>query len=412
MKERIKTLLDYTYFTIKWKKFFIKNIAIITIFMICLSLMLPRWFTAKTTILPPVSDSGQMGVSSFLNNIPLSGIGMGVIPESEESTIFLAILNSRTVMDSIAIKFNLQKRYHCKDLEKTVKILRKRVETKIDEEGTITLKIKTKTPFLLSKSNDNEARELAKNIANEFIIQLDIINRRLKTERGHNIRIFLENRYNQTLNDLYTAENNYKNYQEKYGTISLPEQTTATINAAADLKAEIIAKEVEMDILNKTVGPSHSEYIRTKRELAGLQKKYSDFISGENGTNKKSTSAKDVFLPLTNIPNLGVEYARLYRDMVLQEKLLEFLLPEYEQAKIKEAKNTPTVQVLDEAVRPIKKSSPKRLLLVISAGLLSFVCCFFYIVGLENLQEMKNKNTSNYQKIQKIYALIKKNKNN
>ena len=154
------------------------------------------------------------------------------------------------------------------------------------------------------------------------------------------------------------------------------------------------------------------EYIRTKRELAGLQKKYSDFISGENGTNKKSTSAKDVFLPLTNIPNLGVEYARLYRDMVLQEKLLEFLLPEYEQAKIKEAKNTPTVQVLDEAVRPIKKSSPKRLLLVISAGLLSFVCCFFYIVGLENLQEMRNKNTSNYQKIQKIYALIKKNKNN
>ena len=87
----------------------------------------------------------------------------------------------------------------------------------------------------------------------------------------------------------------------------------------------------------------------------------------------------DVFIPLKNLPDLGIEYVRLYRELQIQEKILEFIMPQYEQAKINEKKDTPTVQVLDPAVAPIKRSSPKRMFMVLGAGI--FVLFLFIIAA-------------------------------
>ena len=85
-------------------------------------------------------------------------------------------------------------------------------------------------------------------MANAFIEELDKVNTQLKTEKAHNNRIFIEKRYTQNIEDLKNAEEALKAFQKKHGVIALPEQTVITIETAAELNANIIAKEVDVSV--------------------------------------------------------------------------------------------------------------------------------------------------------------------
>ena len=69
----------------------------------------------------------------------------------------------------------------------------------------------------------------------------------------------IEKRYLQTLSDLRAAEDTLKKFQQRYGIYYLPEQTTAAIEAAAELEARIIAEEVKLGILQRQFGEDAPE---------------------------------------------------------------------------------------------------------------------------------------------------------
>jgi len=69
---------------------------------------------------------------------------------------------------------------------------------------------------------------------------------------------------------------------------------------------------------------------------------------------------------------LGVTYADLYRKTKVEETVLETLTQEYELAKVQEAKEIPTVKVLDPPNVPDKKSFPPRTLIVALGAMLAF----------------------------------------
>jgi uncharacterized protein involved in exopolysaccharide biosynthesis len=72
------------------------------------------------------------------------------------------------------------------------------------------------------------------------------------------------------------------------------------------------------------------------------------------------------------LPALGVTYSELYREVKLREVVFETLTQQYEMAKIAEAKETPSVKVLDPSNLPEKKSGPHRLSIALLGGILSF----------------------------------------
>ncbi len=397
MENREKKSINYLYILLGHWKTIIITFIVVSVITAGISLTLPRWYRAQTTILPPTSEEGKLGLSSLVGNLPFA-TALGLGEAQKDTDLLLAILKSRTVMESVCTKFNLIKRYKTKNMEETVKALRKHVAVRVDDEGTVTVMVETGTPFLASKEKVDEAKELSKDMANFFIQELDRINRKLKTEKAHNFRIFVEKRYHQNLADLHRAEDNLKQFQEKYGIVALPEQTKATITTGVELKAQVFAKEIETRFLRNYVGTSHVDYVKVKNELKELRRKYNEFKRGVD-TEKIAGKgeSKSLFLPFRKIPDFEVQYLRLFREMTFQEKLLEFLLPEYEQAKIQEARDTPTVQVLDKAVRPERKYKPKRALIVIFYGFMSIVLSsaviFFkptFMVFYKNLRE-KNK---------------------
>ena len=395
-------IIDYFSVVVKWRKLIFVNFIVVCIITAIISLILPKTFSANSTILPPTNEADAFGLSSLIGNLPLGPLGFGGV--SEETYTFMAILHSRTVMEAIAEKFDLMQRYDYENMEYTVKELRQNVIIEINEDGTITLSSMASTKFLPDDEEENEARTLARDMANAFIEELDRVNTRLKTEKAHNNRVFIEKRYKQNINDLKNAEEELKTFQKTHGVIALPQQTAITIETAAEINANIIAKEVEVSVLSGYVSESHSELTRAKSELTELRKKFNEMKTGRNRDilNNNGTQNTRLFIPLNDVPDLGLKYIRRYREVSLQQKILEFLLPQYEQAKIQEAKDTPTVQVLDKAVTPVKRKKPKRAIMVLLAGLLSIVFSVTGVFFVEYIRYLEENRQEDYRKVENI----------
>jgi len=411
MNNREFGFIDILNILVQWRRFILVNFLVVCLIAGGISCLLPKWYRAKTTILPPSEEGGGLGLSALLSNLPVSGFGIGTGALSEETNLFLAILNSRTVMESVVVKFDLQKFYKAKNMELAVKALRKHVSIEINEDGTITIGAEAKTPYLANDDEVLKTKLLARDMAKCLLDELDKVNRQIKGEKARNTRIFIEKRYLRNLEDLKVAEEAFKLFQQKYEAISISDQTKAVIAAAAELKARIVAKEIEADIMHKYVDPSHSDFLKLKTELESLKEKYREIQYGEksgaNNAEGAGETSRDIFIPIEEVPDIGLQYARLFRELTLQEKILEFLLPQYEQAKIQEAKDTPTVQVLDPAVIPEIKSRPKRAIIAAVAGLLAIFFSCIYVFLVERLRLLEKADGQKYENLIQIWTSIK-----
>ncbi len=83
-----------------------------------------------------------------------------------------------------------------------------------------------------------------------------------------------------------------------------------------------------------------------------------------------------------NIPQAGMEYIRKLRDVKYYETISDLIAKQFEIAKLDEAREGALVQVVDPAVPPDSKSSPKRTLIVLMAILLSFfAACVWFLIA-------------------------------
>ncbi len=371
---------DYFYVLYKWRKFIVINVFIVTLVAVVVALLLPVQYKATATVVAPRKTDILGGLGSFGQSIRefapfLRGLGGGQIP----LFTYLAILNSRTAMEKVVEKFDLIKVYGIKDssMEKAVKELRGNTDFEIDENGILVINVYDRD------------RQRAADMANYFVDVLNEINIKLNTEEARNNRIVIERRYLQNLADLKAAEDTLKKFQQKYGIYYLPEQTKAAVQAAAELEAQIIAEEVKLGILQRRFGEDAPEVKSAMIQIEEMKKRLNQMKEGS----EKSKSDMSLFVPFKDVPELGLQYLRLYRDYEIQNKLLEFIVPLYEQAKIEEQKNVPVVQVLDYAVPPEKKARPFRTLIVLSvfaSALVLFVIISFANESLLNRKQFLN----------------------
>lgn len=341
-----------------WRKLVFIVTLVCFVLSVIIAFILPKEYKAVASILPSKKSSLFGLFASPLGRAlkefaPIAGVR---VPVGEEYN-YLAILNSRTAMERVVREFNLIKVYDIDDgsMEKAIKELRSNVDFELDDFGAIHIVVYDRDPIR------------AANMANFFVKVLKDINSRLSSEDARNIRIVIEKRYYQNLKDLEAAEDSLRVFQEKYGTVLLPEQAKASIIAAAELESRLIINEIKLGILEKQVSQYSPEIEMLKEEIRQLREKLKGF--GSTG----SSASQTVFLPFKEIPEKMKRYIDLYRNVELQAKLLEYLYPLYEQAKLEEAKVVSPVLVLDYAVPPEKKARPIRWLIVLSGIILGFV---------------------------------------
>ena len=367
-------LIDYLKVLKRWKKFIFLNVFVITLFAIILSLIIPKTYRASAVLMPPLMQPG-IGVFTPLIDSPLGGL---FSQDTDETLSMIAILKSRTVLTSVIEEFNLIELYEVENIDIAIQSLKDHVLTDIDDEGTIRVSVDILTKWFHPDYQEEKAKQLCSDIANYFIKQLDIVNKNLQMEEASFQRKFIEIRYKDNIQELKSAEEKLKQFQEINNMISLPEQTHAAIQAASKIKGHILANEVRLEVLKKAYHSGHPDIDQLINEIAALTEQ---LYWMEYGKEIEHTNIKNIFPAFSRMPELETQLRQLMREVEIQNTLFAFLTQQYEEAKINEAKDTPTIQILDIAVKPNVKYKPFRALIVIGAGMFGLIFgCFISFV--------------------------------
>ncbi len=396
-------LWDYVMVLHKHRKMIFRNVIVVAIAIALISIVLPRTYTAVTTILPP-EEAQPIDLFSALYNSPLSNL---IFNETKTtSDLYVEILKSRSVLDLVlsqefrypknskkAQKKTLLQILNLKSFEKGRKKLLSKMSVKASQEGIITLSVEL---------ND---RYLAPDVANALVEALDKINKEKISSRAKNSRIYIENQLKITEEKLKAASAELVKFQEKYKAISLEEQTKAAIEKAAELKGKILAKNVELGVALQTMKPNNVYVVQLKKEIEELERQYNYLQYGKGKADVQDQ--KEFYIPFANIPEVGLELANLMREVKVQETVWELLNQQYYQAKIQEARDTPTIQVLDEAIPPEISSKPKRKLLVLVGSFLALIFSMFWAFVAEYFERLREQ-TERYQQTSSIIQDLKR----
>jgi len=369
---------DFVIILVKWRKIIFWNTLIITLAAIVISLLMDKWYTSTASILPPKKKGGLFGdIAGFSSTIKDLSKTLGKLgATSDEAFSYLAIMQSRTASQKVIDKFNLREVYKIdedKPIEVVIDALKNNVDFKVEDEGTVTINASDKNP------------KRASEMANYYVEILNEISIELSTREAKSNRGFIERRYNQVLVDIKHIEDSLKIFSQKFNIYGIEEQTKVAIKSAADLKAQVEAKQIQLDIYKLNQDDTHPLIIQTKLQVSELQKKLTELQSSDEITKS------GFFIPFKKIPEVGVQYVRLMRDYEIQTRLMEFILPIYEQAKIEEQKEIPVVLVLDKGMPAERKSAPKRAIIVLVAFLISLLLGISYVLILESFQNLKSE---------------------
>lgn len=385
---------DYIYVLYKWKKFIIINLLIIALITTFIAFIIPNQYKATATIMvPPDNQMGLGGLTSLLggkSSIASAGSRLFGMSNTSED-ILLGILNSRTALTDVIKKFNLMDYYEIddKNLDKAIKTFRADISTNPNEFGMIDFSIINKDP------------KISADIANYLVTLVDSMNIEFNIQRAKNNRLFIEKRYFQNVSDLKKAEDSLYKFQKKYGIVAVPEQLEVTVKAAAEIEALLMKKEMESFFVLQGYGENSPQYQGIQAEMNMLKKKVQELKNSPN-----LSASSNILFSFKDMPNIAIQYLRTYREVEIQQSILEIVMPMYEQAKVEEQKSIPTIMLIDKAVPPQLKDSPRRSVFILGIIFL-FLFLFIPIVFIGEKSITREKYDNPLQmKITKLFNEI------
>jgi uncharacterized protein involved in exopolysaccharide biosynthesis len=362
---------------VKRRRFVSRFVVGVTVGAVVVALLMPKWYKATASVFPAEKADlfgGLEGVSSIMKSFSPAR-ALTSLTGSSETDRYIAILKSGTVISAVIEKFDLVKVYEITSypMEKTAKELMSNVDISVETEGNLTVTVYDKDP------------QRAADMANYFIEMLNKTNTELQVQNARGNRGFIEERYKKNLVDLRGAEDSLKVFQQRYGVIALPEQTEASIKAGAEIAGRLASMEIQEAILKRTQAEDNPQVLAARIEIEELRKKMGDLNVGRG----MSQDELKVFVPFRKMPELGAEYIRRYRSVEIQYKILQFVAPLFEQAKVEERRQTPSVLVLDRAGPAERKAKPRVMLYALIALVGSTVLAGFIILSLELLESLR-----------------------
>jgi len=335
--------------------------------------LIPNQYESSVSIMPPdsVNSSGTMLAALASGASPqLAAMAGGLLGTKGSGALFVDLFRSRSVQDGVVDRLNLQKIYWSRYKQDARKRLNSRTDVSEDRKsGMISVTVTDKNP------------QRAHDIAQAYVEELNRVVSQVTTSSARRERVFIEQRLTTVKSDLEDAEKQFGAFASKNSALDIKEQTKAMVESAGFLQGQLIASQSELQGLeqiytgsNVRVRSLQARVDELKRQLQKLQGTDASLVSDD-------TRPNEIYPPMRKLPLLGVEWADRYRRMKIQETVYELLNQQYELARIQEAKEIPTVNVVDPANVPEKKSSPPRLLMIVALTLLSVAGAAAWIVG-------------------------------
>jgi capsule polysaccharide export protein KpsE/RkpR len=340
-----------------------------------LAFLLPAKYQATAQLMPPDSQSASsmalLAGLSARSASPLGAVAGDLLGLQSSGDLFIGLLRSRTLEDRMVERFDLQRVYG--------KRLEQDARQKLEENSSITQD--RKSGILAITVTDHEPQRAAA-MAQAYIEELDRLVADVSTSAARRERIFLEQRLQAVKTDLDQASHDFSQFSAKNGAIDIKEQGRAMLDAAATLMGQLIAAESELKGLEAIYVPGN---VRIRTVEARIQELRTELakMGGENGfvIAGEDATGQSTYPSIRELPLLGATYADLYRRTRIQETVYETLTQQYELAKVQEAKETPSVKILDFAKVPERKSYPPRFEIVVMCTTLSAIASGLWFLG-------------------------------
>jgi len=310
-----------------------------------ISLLVPTWYKAKSTLLPPdeTSDTGFGTFTGLLQSSALSTLGFNTT--STPSDVFAEILESRRLGEAAITRFDFTRLYQRKGMDRTIKEFQKHLTVDVNKAGLLTVTFE-----------DHQAKRAA-DVTNFLVDELDRFNVETYKTRGKRLRIFLEGRLGEVQGQLVTAEQKLMAYEREHRIISSSE--SEKVSGMSDILVQKFNLETQRAYVSSYSSPGNTELHSIERQLSALNTE------------------------IGKLPEVRLEGARLTLDVEVQRKLVVLMTSQYENARMQETRDTPTVTVLDTATPPEIRDRPKRAFIVVGAALAALLgCAAWTAVGL------------------------------
>jgi tyrosine-protein kinase Etk/Wzc len=392
------SLLDHLILLLENRRFiglFVFSAALVATIV---SVVLPVQYEAKIVLLPPAQNSsigssllGQLGNMGALGSLAsLASGGLGI---KNPSDMYVALMTSRTVEDAMIQRFNLMQEYHEKRMSDARKALENRTSISAGaKDGLIRLSVE-----------DHDAARAAE-LANGYIEEYRKLSATLAITEASRRRLFFEQQLAQTKDNLTAAENAMTEMQRSTGVLEIDSQARSLIESAAILRAQVAAKQVQIQGMRAYAAEDNPDLILAKQELAALQSQLSRIASSPKDP------GSDINLSKGRVTQAGMEYLRRYRELKYQETVFELLAKEFEIAKLDEAREGSIVQVVDQAVPPDRRSSPHRLWIILGTTIVAFIAALFWL-SLRQRFSLASKLPENRHRLRVIKGLWKSTPN-
>ncbi|MCU1242326.1 MAG: hypothetical protein JWO71_3052 [Candidatus Acidoferrum typicum] len=355
-----------------------------------IALLIPSRYESTARLMPPdnQSSSGLAMVANMMSGAGgaagssgLAGMAGNLLGIRSTSDIFVGILTSRTVQDKLIQQFDLRKLYGDPRMEDARKSLAAHTSIAVDRKSQI-----------ISITVTDKSPQRAAAMGQAYVEELNQLVAELSTSSARRERIFLEERLQGVNRDLEAAEKNFSEFASKNTAIDVKEQGKAMVGAAAMIQGQLIATQSQYEGLREIYTDNNPRVRTTKARVDELKRQLEKMGGkGESTTSISDQPGDSMYPSIRKLPLLAVSWSDLYRRSRIQEAVLEALTKEYEMAKVQEAKEIPTVKVLDIAQIPDKKSFPPRLPLIVLGTILGLGFAGAWVLGNETWQATDTK---------------------
>jgi uncharacterized protein involved in exopolysaccharide biosynthesis len=339
-------------FQLAYRKWLIAKVTGLAMFLgLALCYLLPVKYTATTKLLTPQQSPSSAALLSQLSASPGAGslaalAGGGLSALKDPNALYVALLNSRPIADAIIQKFGLSQVYHAKNMSTARKRLAGNTEIVSDKAG-----------FIVLSATDGDKKRAAE-IANAYTDELRNLMKTLAFTEASQRRLFYEEQLKQAKEALVAAELSFLQVQQKKGMVQLDAQAKAMIESIAALRAKVAAKEVEVQSLRSYSTEQNPVLQLAERELSSLQAEVARM-------EQQNHSAGFGDMGFADVPGAGLDYLRAEHDLKYRQALFDLLQKQYEIARLDEAKEAVIIQVVEPAIEPEQKSSPRRAFLLL-----------------------------------------------
>lgn len=401
-------LLDFTLTAAQYKGKITLIIVSITLVALIVSLLWPHTYKSSVKFTQYDVSSGG-GLSSLIGDF----VQMPNFSDRVSSEQALIILQSRSMIDRVIDEFNLEEVYDLSVREYLRDTVSENTIINENREGGIGF-----SPIVsIDLSYLDKDPERAQEIAQFYIEQLEEIMVEINKSNTEKSFEMFERRYRENLEDMKAAENALLEFQNKYGILELESQLRSMIESIGEVKANMVALDVQLNVARAGMNNDASRVRELESKRNELEEVYQNLIRKTDAGatdgqifREDNGGVDDIFPPLMDMPDLGLQYLRLFREVKVQEKIYELVYPQYEQQRIMLQEASSGLQIIDEPVLPTYKDSPSRALITIAGFLFSIIVAFFYVSFAEFTRKGLENNSKSYQKYQALKKELSFNK--